>query len=110
MWIVPPRSAVWIPGGARHAAKATGVLEGYNAFVDPDVGQGLPVAYCAISVTPLLRELLMRAAHLPLFYEEGRANSRLVAVLLDEFVVRSAWRRLVRLLVSLSSRFYYLWS
>lgn len=109
MWIVLPRSAVWIPGGARHAAKATGVLEGYNAFVDPDVGQGLPVAYCAISVTPLLRELLTRAAHLPLFYEEGHANSRL-AVLIDEFVVRSAWRRLVRLLVSLSSCFYHLWS
>jgi hypothetical protein len=25
LWIVPPRSAVWIPGGALHAVKATGV-------------------------------------------------------------------------------------
>ena len=37
-----------------------------------------------MSVTPLLRELLTRAAHLPYFYEEGSANTRLVAVLLDE--------------------------
>jgi AraC-like DNA-binding protein len=35
-------------------------------------------------VTPLLREVLVRIASLPLFYEEGGANSHLVAVLLDE--------------------------
>lgn len=84
LWIVPPRSAIWIPGGALHAIKATGSLEGYNAFVDPHVGTCLPQVCCAVSVTPLLRELLTRAAHLPYFYEEGGATSRLVAVLLDE--------------------------
>jgi AraC-like DNA-binding protein len=84
LWIVPPRSAVWIPGGALHAIKATGALEGYNAFVDPDAR--LPQKCCAVSVTPLLRELLTRAAHLPLLYEEGGANSHLVTLLLDELV------------------------
>lgn len=84
LWIVPPRSALWIPGGALHAVKATGALEGFNAFVDPAVGEGLPEVCCAVSVTPLLRELLARAAGLPALYEEGGANSRLVEVLLDE--------------------------
>ncbi|MGN8000191.1 AraC family transcriptional regulator [Sphingomonas sp. 22176] len=84
LWIVPPRSAIWIPGGALHAIRATGALEGYNAFVDPAMDGQLPQACCAVSVTPLLRELLARAAHLPYFYEEGGANARLVAVLLDE--------------------------
>lgn len=84
LWIVPPRSAIWIPGGARHAIRATGALEGYNAFIDPDVGTTLPATCCAVSVTPLLRELLTRAAHLPFLYEEGGGNSRLVAVFLDE--------------------------
>lgn len=89
LWIVPPRSAVWIPGGALHAIKATamGALEGYNGFVDPAVGQNLPRTCCALSVTPLLRALLTRAANLPLLYEEGGANSRLVSVLLDELAV-----------------------
>jgi len=87
LWIVPPRSAIWIPGGALHAIKASGVLEGYNAFVDPAVGVHLPKACCAVSVTPLLRELLTRAAHLPYLYEEGGANTRLVAVLLDELAL-----------------------
>ncbi len=84
LWIVPPRSAVWIPGGAPHAIKVTGALEGYIAFVDPNVGARLPEVCCAVSVTPLLRELLTRSAHLPAFYEEGGAESRLVTVLLDE--------------------------
>jgi AraC-like DNA-binding protein len=84
LWIVPPRSAIWIPGGALHAIRATGALEGYNAFVDPAVGERLPQACCAVSVTPLLRELLARAAHLPYFYDEDGVNARLVAVLLDE--------------------------
>lgn len=84
LWIVPPRSALWIPGGTRHAVKATGALEGYAAFVDPDVDARLPKVCCAISVTPLLHELIVRSAHLPALYEEGGANSRLVMVLLDE--------------------------
>jgi AraC-like DNA-binding protein len=84
LWVVPPRSAVWIPGGALHAIKATGPLEGYNAFVDPAAATHLPKICCAVSVTPLLRELLTRAAHLPYAYEEGGANTRLVDVLLDE--------------------------
>jgi AraC-like DNA-binding protein len=85
LWIVPPRSAVWIPGGALHAVKATGVLECYNAFVDPAVDARLPEVCCVVSVTPLLCELLVRSASLPLLYAEGGPNSRLVVmVLLDE--------------------------
>ncbi|NLR99990.1 AraC family transcriptional regulator [Rhizobium sp. P38BS-XIX] len=86
LWIVPPRSAFWIPGGTMHAIKATGLVEGYGAFVARELGARLPPACCAVSVTPLLRELLFRAANLPLLYEEGGANSRLMDVLLDELV------------------------
>lgn len=84
LWIVPPHSAVWIPGGALHAINVAGAFEGFAAFIDPAVSLGLPELCCAVSVSPLLRELLARAAHLPALYEEGGANSRLVTVLLDE--------------------------
>lgn len=84
LWIVPPRSALWIPGGAVHSIKASGPMEGYGAFIAPAVDIGLPRACCTVSVTPLLRELLIRAANLPAFYEESGANTRLMAVLLDE--------------------------
>lgn len=84
LWIVPPRSAIWIPGGSRHASRATGRLEGYCAFLAPDIDVRLPARCCTVAVTPLLRELIVRAARLPLLYEQGGANSRLASVLLDE--------------------------
>lgn len=87
LWIVPPRSAIWIPSGTVHAIKVAGELEGYGAFLVPDAGSTLPASCCSISVTPLLRELLIRAARLPLLYEEGGANSRMLAVLLDELAL-----------------------
>jgi AraC-like DNA-binding protein len=84
LWIVPPRSAVWIPCSALHAIKATGELEGYGAFVAAESATTLPKTCCTVSVTPLMRELLFRAATLPAFYEENGANVRLMSVLLDE--------------------------
>jgi AraC-like DNA-binding protein len=84
LWMVPPLSAVWIPGGTVHKKKLTGAMEGYGAFVDPAVGPGLPTVCCVVSVTPLLRELLVRSAQLPAFYEETAANGRLLGTLLDE--------------------------
>ncbi len=83
LWMVPPRSAIWIPGGAIHSIKGSG-LEGYNAFIAPESTGDLPKACCAVSVTPLLRELLIRSATMPMLYEEAGPASRLVAVLLDE--------------------------
>ena len=61
-----------------------GALEGYGAFVAGDAAPRLPAVCRAVSVTPLLRELLFRTAILPLLYDEGGVNSRLTAVLLDE--------------------------
>ncbi|WP_326522959.1 AraC family transcriptional regulator [Sphingomonas sp.] len=87
LWIVPPRSAIWIPGGALHSIKVTGALEGYGAFISDQVDSRLPAACRTIAATPLLRELLVRAAGLPLLYEEAGANARLLAVLLDELVM-----------------------
>ena len=83
LWIVPPRSAIWIPGGAVHSVKGSG-LEGYNAFFTPSAAADLPKACRAVSVTPLLRELLIRSASFPLLYEQTGPASRMVAVLMDE--------------------------
>ena len=83
LWMVPPRSAIWIPGHAVHAIKGLRI-EGYNAFIAADAARDLPSTCCALSVTPLLRELLIRSASLPLLYEEAGASSRMVTVMLDE--------------------------
>jgi AraC-like DNA-binding protein len=84
LWIVPPRSALWIPSGIRHGIKGTGTIEGYSAFIEPALATRLPSECCAIGVSPLLRELVIRSAQFPLLYPEAGFESRVVVLLLDE--------------------------
>ncbi|AMV27509.1 HTH-type transcriptional repressor of iron proteins A [Gemmata sp. SH-PL17] len=84
LWIVPPQCAVWVPGGTRHSAKGVGAIECYSLFVDAARARNMPDACCTVSVSPLLRELLLRCAKLPTLYPVRGVESRLVAVLLDE--------------------------
>jgi AraC-like DNA-binding protein/quercetin dioxygenase-like cupin family protein len=84
LWIVPPQCVVWIPGGTRHSVKGVGAIEFYGLFVEPALAPTLPDTCCTVSVSPLLRELLLRCARFPILYPVKGAESRLVTVLLDE--------------------------
>jgi AraC-like DNA-binding protein/mannose-6-phosphate isomerase-like protein (cupin superfamily) len=84
LWLVPPQSALWLPGGTNHRLKGRAPLEGLALFVEPDAVATLPGECCAVSVSPLLRELLLRAAELPVLYSLDGPEARLVTVLLDE--------------------------
>ncbi len=56
---MPPQCAVWIPGGTIHSVKGVGALEVYCLFVAPAAALTMPDACCTVSVSPLLRELLI---------------------------------------------------
>lgn len=84
VWIVPPHCAVWIPGGMAHSIQGSGETECYCLFVEPEAVADLPTACCTISVSALLRELLLKASAFPRLYPlEGR-EARLIAAMLDE--------------------------
>ncbi|WP_248795521.1 AraC family transcriptional regulator [Pseudomonas sp. MWU13-2105] len=84
VWIVPPQCAVWIPGGMLHASRGSGETECYCLFIEPEAIANLPGFCCTIAVSPLLRELILRAASFPQLYAEQGRETRLVAALLDE--------------------------
>ena len=86
VWLVPPQCAIWIPGDLPHSARGTGETECYCLFVEPDAAPDLPKTCCTISVSPLLRELLLKAASIPELYALGGREDRLIATLLDELV------------------------
>ena len=86
VWLVPPQCAIWIPGDLPHSARGTGETECYCLFVEPDAAPDLPKTCCTISVSPLLRELLLKAASIPELYALGGREGRLIATLLDELV------------------------
>lgn len=87
LWIAPPQSAIWVPGGVRHRISAAGMIECYIAYIDSSVASSLPAKCCTISTTPLLRELMIRSASFPLLYAEGGLETHLVTLLLDELAV-----------------------
>ena len=86
-WLVPPGSAIWVPGGVQHRMEAAGTIECYVVYVDPAVDAALPRDCCTLSTTPLLRELVIRSAALPMRYEEGGMASRVMTLLLDEMAL-----------------------
>lgn len=92
LWVVPPQSALWVPGGVRHRIRARAPLEGYSLFVEPHAGACLPRECCAVAVSPLFRELLIRLASRPSPHDLDGPDARLVAVLLDELALAKVER------------------
>lgn len=87
LWIVPPYCAVWIPGGLAHNVSASGNLELYCIFIEPDAAPTLPSEVSTLSVSPLLRQLLLQASRMTAFYDVDGPDGRLVTVLLDQLAL-----------------------
>ncbi|WP_245466991.1 MULTISPECIES: helix-turn-helix transcriptional regulator [unclassified Mesorhizobium] len=84
IWIVPPQCALWVPGGMVHRIAASGNIDSYAAFVQPAAGAKLPTTCCTITVSPLLRELIVRSAQFPADHEADGVESGVAALLLHE--------------------------
>ncbi len=83
-WIVPPGSALWVPSNVEHRIRARAPLEGYNVYLEPRATRTMPRECCAVTVTPLFREVVLRLAAHPQHYDPKGPAGRLVAVLVDE--------------------------
>jgi AraC-like DNA-binding protein len=58
LWMVPAHCAVWIPGGMRHSNLATANARLFFVYIEPEVVD-LPDRCCTLSISPLLRELIV---------------------------------------------------
>ncbi|WP_174292765.1 AraC family ligand binding domain-containing protein, partial [Sphingomonas bacterium] len=83
LWMVPPGCAVWIPGGTEHSVRAAGKLELYILKVDEAIAPDLPTQACTITVSPLLRELVIEVARTSPAYDEAGPAGRLIGTMLD---------------------------
>ncbi len=84
VWIVPPLRAVWIPAYTHHQIHASGLVSMRTLYIQPGIYTGLPDGCCVVSVTPLLRELILHAIAMPLLYELNGPDERLMNVILDQ--------------------------
>jgi AraC-like DNA-binding protein len=83
-WIVPPSRALWVPARTAHEIQMYGVVEMHSLYVDAVVSAGMPSSAVVLGVTPLLRELVVRAVALPVDYDERGDEGLLMRLLMAE--------------------------
>lgn len=85
LWIVPPGCAVWVPGQVPHAIRVSAHSDVCFLFIDPEAAS-LPSDCCSLSITPFVREAIVRLAQTPRPYTDARRVAHLVAAILDDLV------------------------
>ena len=83
-WVVPPQRAVWMPPGVEHRILTSSQVKFRTLYVVSEAAQSMPQRCEAFAVSPLLRELILRATELPVEYDEQGTAGRVMQLILDE--------------------------
>lgn len=91
-WVVPPHRAVWIRSGVDFRVRVSGAVAMRLLYIRPGVrGARLPRETCSVvNVTPLLRELIVRAVVIGALDVRMPEQKRLIGVIFDELRVLHA--------------------
>lgn len=83
VWVLPPLRAMWIPAFTEHHIRASGHLSMRTLYIRPDAVPDFPPSCRIVSVSPLLRELLVYSTTLPRHYDPGSHAERVMGLILD---------------------------
>lgn len=83
-WVVPSHWGVWVPAGMRHAIRASGRAAFRTVYVAPGCVPDLPGACTAVTVSPLLRELILRVVAIGMVDRRDKIEAAIAILLLDE--------------------------
>jgi AraC-like DNA-binding protein len=83
-WLVPPTRALWIPARTVHELRMHGEVEMRSLYITEPAAVGMPQTCRVLDVTPLARELVVRASTLSHDYDESSDDGLLMKVLLAE--------------------------
>ncbi|WP_080741427.1 AraC family transcriptional regulator [Burkholderia aenigmatica] len=85
LWMIPPHRALWIPPDLPHAMRAHGPLEMRTAYVDPRAYRSAtPDQPSLVNVSPLLRELIVRASSFPVEVNPDGRDDLVIQLMLAE--------------------------
>jgi AraC-like DNA-binding protein/quercetin dioxygenase-like cupin family protein len=84
VWVVPPQRALWMPAGIEHGIVMLSDTTMRTLYVRDDAAAFMPAACKVMSISALLRELIVRATELPLQYDENGPAGHVVALILAE--------------------------
>lgn len=83
-WIVPPSRALWVPAHTAHEIQMYGVVEMRSLYIHHAAAAAMPSTCVVLNVTPLLRELVVRAVALPAHYDSDGDDGLLMKLLIAE--------------------------
>ena len=89
-WTVPSNRGFWMPCGHVHSLRCVGPLKMRSVFVRPDAFPNLPTETKAVSVSPLLSELIKASVSLKPPYAEDSRDARIMHLILDELALLPA--------------------
>jgi AraC-like DNA-binding protein len=87
-WVAPPHWAVWAPAGVAHAMRFTGTSSLRTLYVRPGLA-GQPEQSVVITVSPLLRELVLRAVEIGMLDRREPTHVAMADLILHELRARS---------------------
>ena len=90
LWILPPSHALWVPAGVVHQIRMGGQVEMRTLYIQPQYAGGIKRECQVLFVSPLLRELIVRAMELAPLYDERGMEGRLMRLILDEIALLPA--------------------
>jgi AraC-like DNA-binding protein len=84
-WVVPPHRAVWVPAGVEHTEIYSGPVKARSLYFVPQLSQFDRADCTGMNVSPLLRELILKAISIGALDSAVPAQSHLIDVILDQF-------------------------
>jgi AraC-like DNA-binding protein/quercetin dioxygenase-like cupin family protein len=82
MWIIPTHRALWIPAGTLHSVRNTGQVSTRTLYFTPKLARKLPRFCCVLTVSPLLRELILHACQYPTLSRRSKEHLHTIELVL----------------------------
>jgi AraC-like DNA-binding protein len=84
IWVVPPLRAVWIPARTRHSVTMCAPVSMRTLYFLPELCRALPRKCFVLSVSPLLRELILHACRFQKLNRGIAAHKRIIEIMIDQ--------------------------
>jgi len=85
LWVVPPQWAIWAPAGVAHSIVFTGASSFATLYVRPGDWRDVPAESGVVAVSPLLRELILRACDIGMLDRRDAVEQALAVLIVDAF-------------------------
>ena len=83
IWVVPANQVVWRPAQTMHEVTVRGAVSTHSLFFKPSDSMQMRDTCCVVTISALLRELILYAAKMD-DHDQPGPNERLIEVILDQ--------------------------